>query len=92
MNVAKVIFKYPNFYLVLFITIHIEFIFDFAYYSCTFNFYDNPNNLLRKYVNDKNLKNESMENIIDQKIKNFDVNMREVFKVQRVSDNYLSKN
>ena len=92
MNVAKVIFKYPNFYLVLFITIHIEFIFDFAYYSCIFHFYDNPNNLLRKYVNDKNLKNESMENIIDQKIKNFDVNMREVFKVQRVSDNYLSKN
>ena len=50
MNVAKVIFKYPNFYLVLFLTIHIEFIFLF-YYS--FNFIDNPVNLLRKNINDK---------------------------------------
>jgi hypothetical protein len=91
-NVAKVIFKYPNFYFVLFITIHIEFIFDFVYYSFTFNFYDNPINLLRKYVNDSKMKNEKMEDFIDEKIKNFDVNMREVFKVQRVSDNYLSNN
>jgi hypothetical protein len=38
------------------------------------------------------MKNEKMEDFIDEKIKNFDVNMREVFKVQRVSDNYLSNN
>ena len=87
MNVAKVIFKYPNFYLVLFLTIHIEFIFLF-YYS--FNFIDNPVNLLRKYINDKSLNNEKNEEIIDRKIKEFDVRMREVFKVQRISEQYLS--
>ncbi len=50
MNVSKVIFKFPNFYLVLFLIVHIEFIFLF-YYS--FNFIDNSVNLLRKYFYDK---------------------------------------
>ncbi len=50
MNVSKVIFKHPNFYLVLFLIVHIEFIFLF-YYS--FNFIDNSVNLLRKYFYDK---------------------------------------
>ena len=90
MNVAKVIFKYPNFYLILFLTVHIEFIFDLFYYSFHLNFIDNPVNLLRKYINDKSLNNEKNEEIIDRKIKEFDVRMREVFKVQRISEQYLS--
>ena len=50
-NVMKVIFKYPHFYLVIFITIHIEFIYDIAVNFVYTNLVINPINLLRRYVN-----------------------------------------
>ena len=91
-NVAKVIFKYPTFYLCIFLIVLIEFIFDFGIKSFFILFNDNPINLLKKYVNDNKLKNDEFENVIQNKIINFDNNTKQDFKVQRVTNEYLEKN
>ena len=49
-NVAFVIFKYPHFYLVVFVLMHVEFVFDVAVNHFTLNYMETPVSLLRKYV------------------------------------------
>jgi hypothetical protein len=91
-NVAKVIYKYPTFYLCVFLIVLIEFIFDFFIKSFYTLFIDNPINLLKKYVNDNKLKNNESENEIQQKIINFDYHTKQDFQVERVTNEYLEKN
>ena len=91
-NVAKVIYKYPTFYLCVFLIVLIEFIFDFFIKSFYTLFIDNPINLLKKYVNDDKLKNNESENEIQQKIINFDYHTKQDFQVERVTNEYLEKN
>ena len=49
-NVAFVIFKYPQFYLVVFVLMHAEFVFDVAVNHFTLNYAETPVSMLRKYV------------------------------------------
>ena len=91
-NVMKVIFKYPHFYLVVFLSMHVAFIYDVAMNFIYTNLLTNPINLLRRYVNRKDLySNKECEDLIRKEIIAFDVRMREQFKVTRRDEEYMRK-
>ena len=91
-NVMKVIFKYPHFYLVVFLSMHVAFIYDVAMNFIYTNLISNPINLLRRYVNRKDLySNKECEDLIREEIIAFDVRMREQFKVTRRDEEYMRK-
>ena len=92
MNVAKIIFKYPIFYLFLILIVGAEFVFDLFIRSFNIILDDKPINLIIKYIKNDKLKNEENENIINEKIFNFDDLMKTYFKVKRLSKEYLEKN
>ena len=87
-----IIFKYPIFYLFLILIVGAEFVFDLFIRSVNIILDDKPINLIIKYIKNDKLKNEENENIINEKIFNFDDLMKTYFKVKRLSKEYLEKN
>ena len=71
---------------------HVAFIYDVAMNFIYTNLLTNPINLLRRYVNRKDLySNKECEDLIRKEIIAFDVRMREQFKVTRRDEEYMRK-
>lgn len=82
------LFSFPQFWLAIFLISSMTFLYDLALNFISLNFFDEPNNLLRRYVHNKRNntveQNLELEEKYEKMISEYDIKMRNLYKVERV--------